>query len=105
MRALYLLVLFPLLVLDCLGSLLVGESFNTTLSAKAHDAARKGHKHWGWTEGAINALFFWQTDRDGLRHHCAVQWRHEQQHGGLWPAYLADWRAALGLPTRTRKES
>lgn len=33
-----------------------------SLSSRAHRMRLKGHRWWGWTAKAINALFFWQTD-------------------------------------------
>lgn len=91
-RRAYLALLLPLLVLDCFANMLVGESFRNTLSAKAHDAARKGHKYWGWTEAFINALFFWQKDAQGRRCHCRVQWEREERYGSLWAALAVDWK-------------
>jgi hypothetical protein len=81
------LMLIPL-ALDCVGSVLVGESFGNTLSAKAHDARQSQHPVWRWTAAAIDAVFFLQPD------HCRVQWERERQHGSVWAAWLADWRAA-----------
>jgi hypothetical protein len=83
-----LLAMLPLIFLDCCASVIAGESFHTTLSAKAHNARAKGHRWWGWTASAIDVLFFWQED------HCRVQAEREARHGGVWKSWAADWRAA-----------
>lgn len=84
----YLVLMIPPLALDCAGSVLVGESFGATLSAKAHDARANGQPYWAWCAILIDALFFMQPN------HCHVQWLRERQHGSVWAAWLSDWRAA-----------
>lgn len=90
-----LVLMLPLLLLDCLASVLVGETFHSTLSAKAHDAARRQQRWWAWTEVAIDLLFFLQPN------HCRAQYERERAAGGVWRAWLADWRGARrpGVPT------
>lgn len=83
------ILMLPLLMLDCLGSVLLGENFSTTLSAKAHEARAKHHPWWSWTAGFIDALFFFQPD------HCEKQWLREQQYGGVWKAWFADFKGTL----------
>ena len=70
MRAL----LAALLWLDRAINVLIGGSFNETLSARAHRSDEKNHPYWGWTASFINTLFFWQPD------HCRKQWEREQAH-------------------------
>lgn len=59
------------IALDQLINALLGGGADETLSARAHRMRTKGHKYWGWTAGAINLLFFWQTD------HCLSAYRAE----------------------------
>ena len=64
-------------------NVLIGGSFNETLSARAHRMDVKDQPYWGWTASAINRLFFWQVD------HCKAQWEYEQAHpltGEMFPA-------------------
>lgn len=68
-----------LLWLDRVVNLLLGGSFNETLSSRAHRMDVKDHPYWGWTARAINALFFWEPD------HCREQWKREQNER------LPDW--------------
>lgn len=86
-----LVVLLPLIFLDCLGSAIVGESFGSTLSAKAHDAALNKHPYWQYAERVINTLFWFQPQ------HCARAWTRELNHGSVWKAWLADWRRSPAL--------
>ncbi|OYW20767.1 MAG: hypothetical protein B7Z52_01930 [Burkholderiales bacterium 12-64-5] len=60
-----------LIALDQLANTVIGGWPDETLSAYAHRMRTKGHKYWGWTAGAINLLFFWQTD------HCLSAYRAE----------------------------
>lgn len=55
-------------------NVLIGGSFNETLSSRAHRMDVKDQPYWGWTASAINALFFWQPG------HCKAQWEYEQVH-------------------------
>lgn len=80
---LLLVAIAPALALDCAGNVLVGGSFDHTLSAEAWLHA--DHDWWGWTHKAIDALFFWQ---DG---HCKAQAGREYQHGSVWAAWRAGW--------------
>jgi hypothetical protein len=77
-------LLLPLLALDCLLNVLVGESWRHTLSSTAW--RKREHKWWGWTHKAINALFFWQAN------HCRGAWRQETIHGSVWAAFVWMWR-------------
>lgn len=84
-----LLALLPALFADCCGSVLVGESFDNTLSAKAYDVNVNKHPHNAWTRRFIDRMFKWQPD------HCKVQWEREQKYEhGVWSAWAADWAAA-----------
>lgn len=88
---LLMLGMVPMILLDCLGSVAIGESFRTTLSAKAHDARAKGHVWWGWTATAIDVAFLLLFLQ---KNHCQVQAEREARHGGVWKSWAADWRAA-----------
>lgn len=78
----FLLLLLPLLALDCAANVLIGGSFSRTLSAEAW--AHRHHKYWSWCWKAIDAVFgTW---------HCLDQHLHELRHGGVWRAWWADFR-------------
>jgi hypothetical protein len=81
-----LLVLLPLLALDCLANMLLGGSWRNTLSAEAWHA--RDHKYWGWTHRVIDALFFWQAA------HCMEQAAAEERHGGAWGVWRHAWQNA-----------
>lgn len=70
-----------LIALDQLVNTLLGGMADETLSARAYRMERDGHKYWGWTAGAINALFFWQTD------HCLGAYRDETERRQLPPEF------------------
>lgn len=72
-----------LLWLDRTINVLIGGSFNETLSARAHRMDVKDHPYWGWTAGFIDTLFFWQ---DG---HCRKQWEYEQLRAQMPPEFRA----------------
>lgn len=86
-KRLNLLLLLPLIALDCTGSVVIGESFGSTISAKAHDAALDKQPYWSWAESCIDWLFSFQPQ------HCRRAWDRELQHGSVWKAWRADWRA------------
>jgi hypothetical protein len=86
MDRLLLILLLPLIAITALGSLLVGESPRSTLSATAW--RKRDHKYWGWTHRAINALFFWQAN------HCRGAHAAEGEHGSVWAAWLAKFKEA-----------
>lgn len=50
-----------------------------TLSSRAHRMRAKGQRWWGWTAGAIDWLFFWQTG------HCAQAYADEADRLQLPP--------------------
>jgi hypothetical protein len=81
-----LVLLAPLLTLDCFLNVLCDGSFRHTLSGEAWRT--KDHKYWGWCYRFINGLFFWQTN------HCKAQAHREEIYGSAWKAYAADWRYA-----------
>ena len=80
---LYLIGLFPLLVVDCLGNVVLKGSFKNTLSARAWHA--RNHKVWWWTHLVIDGIFWRQVQ------HCFKQAEREQVHGSVWNAWMADW--------------
>jgi hypothetical protein len=79
-----LLLSLPLLVLDCLGNMVCGQSWRNTMSGEAWH--HREHKYWRIAHRAIDALFWWQDA------HCQRQALKEQAYGGFWPAYVADWQ-------------
>jgi hypothetical protein len=81
------IVLLPLLALDCLGNLAIGGSIHATLSAEAWH--HRFHPYWGWTQGLIDAIFSPLMDS-----HCERCARREANYGGVWAAWLHDFRAA-----------
>lgn len=80
-----LILLLPLLALDCLANMIVGGSWRNTLSGEAWHA--REHKWWGWTHKAINALFFWQAN------HCQDQAIAEAMHGSAWRVWRHLWNS------------
>ena len=60
-----------LMWLDRVVNVMLGGSYNETLSSRAHRMRMKRQPYWGWTADAIDWLFFWELD------HCAAQWRRE----------------------------
>ena len=87
MKRLYLVALLPPLLLDCLGNLLLLQSFGKTLSGEAWN--QRDHRYFGWCWRFINALFFFQPD------HCRVQAEREAKWGSVWAAWLREFQ---GLP-------
>lgn len=71
-----LIVILPLFFLDCLGNLMLLQSFNRTMSAEAW--YHRNHKYWFWCHRAIDAVFFWDNN------HCQMQAIYEQRNGGAW---------------------
>ena len=55
-----------LIAVDQLLNAALGGHADETLSARAHRMREKKHRYWGWTAGAIDRLFFWQTDAPPL---------------------------------------
>ena len=62
---------------QALNALLAGNP-DETLSSRAYRAKRAGHKYWGWTAKAIDALFFWQPG------HCRLAYEFEVARGRLF---------------------
>jgi len=77
-----LLAMLPALLLDCIGNLLLSQSFRKTMSGEAWH--HRQHRYWSWCYRFINALFFWQAD------HCRVQAEREERHGSVWAAWWWD---------------
>ena len=59
------------IAIDQLANALLAGDPDETLSSRAHRMAVKGQSYWGWTERAINAMFFWQNQ------HCAWAYQFE----------------------------
>lgn len=56
-----------------------GGYADESMSSRAHRMRVKGHKYWGWTARAIDALFFWQAN------HCRNAWLDEMARRQLPP--------------------
>jgi hypothetical protein len=80
------LLLFPLLLVDCFLNWVIGGSFRNTLSGEAWN--QREHKHWGWTHRLIDALFFWQAS------HCQTQAVREARYGSVWKAWYMSLRSS-----------
>lgn len=63
--------------LDQLVNAVLGGAPDETLSSRAWRAEQSGHRYWGWTRRAIDALFFWQP------HHCRLAYEAELQRRHL----------------------
>lgn len=83
MRRVWLVLMLPLIALDCLGNLLIGGSWRNTMSGEAWH--HRGDEWTGWTYRFIDWLFFWQAN------HCQRQAVAEAFHGSVWRAWLAAW--------------
>jgi len=70
---------FPFFLLYCIGNVIVGESFNGTLSTTAW--RKRDHKYWRVSHRVINTLFFFQEN------HCREAAFWETELGGFWPSY------------------
>lgn len=66
-----------LIAIDQVLNTLLGGLADETLSARAHRMREKKQKYWGWTANAIDALFFWQKDSQGVRNHCKASYETE----------------------------
>lgn len=80
------------IAVDQLANALLAGSCDETLSARAHRMREKGHRHWGWTAGAIDWLFFWQTD------HCRSSYESELQRRQLPGHYTQPAQAGFFTP-------
>lgn len=63
------------------GNVLMGGYADESMSSRAYRMQQKGHRYWGWTARAIDALFFWQTE------HCKNAWRDELERRQLPPEF------------------
>lgn len=77
-------LMLPLLALDCLGNLLLCQSWRNTMSSEAWH--HRAHEYWWWCHLAIDTLFFWQPE------HCRNQAEREERFGSVWAAWLHDFR-------------
>ena len=60
------------IAVDQLVNVLMAGAPDETLSSRAHRMRAKGHRWWGWTAAAIDALFFFDPD------HCARAYQSER---------------------------
>lgn len=59
--------------IDQLVNVLLAGAPDETLSSRAHRMRAKGHRWWGWTAAAIDALFFLDPD------HCSSAYESEKK--------------------------
>ena len=78
------------IAVDQLANALLSGSADETLSARAHRQRVKGSRVWGWTAGAIDAVFLLLFSEHD---HCRQSWESELQRRQLHPSY--------GLPDTT----
>lgn len=83
-----LVAMLPLIALDCLGNMALGQSWRNTMSGEAWH--HRDHPWWGWCHRFIDALFFWQP------HHCQIHAQREAVYGSVWAAWWAEFTAAQG---------
>lgn len=67
------------IAVDQLANVLLAGAPDETLSSRAHRMRVKGHRWWGWTAAAIDALFFFDPNHCA-RAHEAEQRRLQQPH-------------------------
>lgn len=79
MKYLWLILLFPLLVVDCAGNVLIGGSWRNTLSSEAWH--HREHRYFGWCHRFIDSL---PCFGEG---HCKVQAEREAKYGSVWAAW------------------
>lgn len=85
-RRIGLLLLVPLLFIDCFLAVWCDASFRLTLSGEAW--RQRHNKYWGWTHRLINGIFCWQQN------HCKTQAEREDRYGSCWKAWALDWKFA-----------
>lgn len=86
-----LLMALPL-ALDCAASVVIGESFGATLSAKAWDAKLHNHPRWHRMADRIDGISWFGKD------HCRIQYEREKHYQSVWKAWAADWRGETFTP-------
>lgn len=84
------------LAFDQLLNALLGGYADETLSARAHRMREKRHRYWGWTAGAIDRLFFWQTA------HCLESYESELLRRQLPSHYTQPVSTGFFTPTESR---
>ena len=72
-----------LVALDQLINAILNGFADETLSSRAYRAQLKGHRYFGWTANAINALFYWQAN------HCRGAFVAERERRQLPPEFRA----------------
>ncbi len=60
------------IAVDQLVNVLMAGAPDETLSSRAHRMRAKGHRWWGWTAAAIDALFFFDPG------HCEKAYQSER---------------------------
>lgn len=61
------------IALDQVANVLLAGAPDETLSSRAHRMRAKGHRWWGWTANAIDALLFFDPN------HCARAYESERR--------------------------
>jgi hypothetical protein len=85
MNRVKLVLLLPLLFLDCLGNMIIGGSPRNTLSGEAWH--HRDHPVWGWCEPFICEIF---NDPN----HCKNAAAEEEKFGGWFASWRARWSKA-----------
>lgn len=87
MKRLKLLLLLPLLLLDCLANFLQGGSIRSTLSSDAW--YQRDHKYWRHAHVWIDWLF--SCPAIGHVNHCMRAAANEERYGSAWASWAAKW--------------
>jgi hypothetical protein len=81
-----LLLLLPLIALDCLANMLLGQSWRNTLSGEAWN--HRNDPRLRWCYRFIDGLPVFGAG------HCRVQAEREERFGSVWNSWLNDWKVA-----------
>ena len=68
-----------LVAADQLANTLLQGSASETLSSRAWRMSVKQQPYWGWTQKAIDAIFFWQPN------HCQTSFNNERSNAQTPP--------------------
>lgn len=81
----YLALRVPLIALDCLGNLILLQSWRNTMSAEAW--WHRDHKYWWWCHQFIDGMPWFGKD------HCQQQAELEEKYGSVWAAVVAGFKS------------
>lgn len=83
-----LVLVLPLLLATWLLNAITGGGLRNSFSARVGHRAAKDGGRWEELENVIDAICRWEPN------HCARRWCWEATHGGLWGAWVFEWKAA-----------